>query len=93
MLSIWHRTEGLISSTKGFRASVYNTLSILKNHTHMVWWWKSRTEFSETGLELLTYILPGKDKTKQNKSTLKTRNADFLHNVIYYLPISLSCLD
>lgn len=68
MLSIWHRIEGrfrLTSSTQGFGAFVYNTLSIPKNHTHMVWWWKSWTEFPETGLELLKYILQGKKKDKK----------------------------
>lgn len=54
--------EGLISSTQRCGISVYNTLSIPKNQTHMVWWWKSWTEFSETGLELLKYILPEKKK-------------------------------
>lgn len=35
------------------------SLFIPKNHTHTVWWWKSWTEFSKNGLELLKYILQG----------------------------------
>lgn len=67
MLSIWHRTEGrfrLTYSTQGFGVFVYNTLSVPKNHTHMVLGWKSRTEYSETSLELLKYILQEKKKKK-----------------------------
>lgn len=92
MLLIWHRTEGrfrLTSFTPGFGV-LFIILYLFQRIVHI---WYDVENHELNFLQLASCLNISCKEKKGDKSTLNTRNADFLYNVIYYPPIGLSCLD